>query len=141
MDDDTTAGALIEQVMSAALAACGASAAALKTSRVQYSVSPGLQQSNIAAEPSRFCRVAYHASTLRVQVRQHRTIAAEQRLRLIHGGTELAGEQPLPPRPCVVHCTLTSVPRPERAPPPVDWVWGGILSAVVDSNAVPEMCV
>lgn len=56
------------------------------------------------------------------QVRRQRHVAADQRVRLIHAGMELAGDQPLPPRPCVVHCTLTSAPRPEREPPPTDWV-------------------
>jgi hypothetical protein len=56
------------------------------------------------------------------QVRRHRHIAAEQRVRLIHGGMELTGDQTLPPLPCVVHCTLTSAPRPEQAPVATDWV-------------------
>jgi hypothetical protein len=65
--------------------------------------------------------VRYPNNTL-TQVRRQRHVADEQRVRLIHGGTELTGDQLLPPQPCVVHCTLTSAPRPERAPPPADWV-------------------
>lgn len=62
------------------------------------------------------------AATLIRQVRQRRSFPVEQRLRLVHGGTELSDDQRLPPRPCVVHCTVTAVPRPERPPPPVDWI-------------------